>query len=75
MTELGRSILGQLSMWLHKLCCVIYSDYLSKFEGMTLPGGLTYNGRTILDEANREIEELEDSIRTTYESPPQFYIG
>ena len=52
-----------------------WGQNLSKFEGMTLPGGLTYNGRTILDEANREIEELEDSIRATYESPPQFYIG
>ena len=42
---------------------------------MTLPGGLTYNGRAILDEADREIEQLEETIRTTYESPPQFYIG
>ena len=52
-----------------------WGQNLSKFEGMTLPGGLTYNGRSILDEAEREIEQLEESVRSTYESPPQFYIG
>ena len=52
-----------------------WGQNLSKFDGMTLPGGLTYNGRAILDEADREIEQLEETIRTTYESPPQFYIG
>ena len=52
-----------------------WGQNLSKFDGMTLPGGLTYNGRSLLDEADREIESLEESIRSTYESPPQFYIG
>ena len=48
---------------------------MKKFAGMQLPGGITMNGQQIFDEAVREIAEIEQNIRDTYESPPQFLVG
>lgn len=35
---------------------------LKKFDGMQLPGGITINGQQIYDEANQEIEDLEEEL-------------
>jgi hypothetical protein len=48
---------------------------LIKFEGMTLPGGVTLNGRQIFDDANQEIEKLEEQMQLKYEMPPLDFIG
>ena len=48
---------------------------MSKFEGMQLPGGVTINGRQILDDANGEIESLRERMRLEYEEPPGFLVG
>ena len=48
---------------------------LSKFEGMQLPGGVTINGRQILDDANTELETLRERMRLEQEEPPEFLIG
>ena len=48
---------------------------LKKFEGMTLPGGVTFNGQTIFDEANEEITKLEEEMQLRHEMPPHFFIG
>ena len=48
---------------------------MKKFAGMQLPGGITMNGQQIFDEAVREIAEIEQNIRDTYEAPPQFLVG
>lgn len=48
---------------------------MKKFAGMQLPGGITMNGQQIFDEAVREITEIEQNIRDTYEAPPQFLVG
>lgn len=48
---------------------------MKKFAGMQLPGGITMNGQQIFDEAVREIAEIEQNIRDTYESPPAFLVG
>lgn len=36
-----------------------WGSNLKKYSGMTLPGGITYNGQTIYDEAVVDIEKLE----------------
>ena len=48
---------------------------LIKFEGMQLPGGVTINGRQIFDDANAEIERLEEKIRSEHELPVDFFMG
>ena len=50
-------------MWLKKYATALikknWGSNLKKYTGMTLPGGLTYNGQQIYDEAIQEIEKLE----------------
>jgi hypothetical protein len=48
---------------------------LIKFEGMTMPGGVTFNGRQIFDDANTDIEKLEEEVRLAWEEPPAFFTG
>ena len=48
---------------------------LSKFEGMQLPGGVTISGRQIMEDANGEIEKIEEEMQLKYELPPNFYMG
>ena len=48
---------------------------MSKFEGMQLPGGVTVNGRQILDDATAELEKLEEKLRLEQELPPDFFMG
>jgi len=48
---------------------------LIKFQGVMLPGGVQLNGRQIYEDAIRELEELEETLRTEYEIPPLDLIG
>jgi hypothetical protein len=48
---------------------------LSKFDGVSLPGGVSLNGLRILNEAQEEIRKLEDEIQSKYELPPIFFVG
>jgi len=48
---------------------------LIKFEGMVMPGGVTFNGRQIFDDAKEEIIKLEEEARLNWEEPVDFYIG
>ena len=48
---------------------------LSKFEGMVMPGGVTFNGRQILEDAKEEIEKLTEEARLNWEMPIDFYTG
>ena len=48
---------------------------LIKFNGVLLPGGIQLNGRQIYEDALREIEEIEYSLKTEYEIPPLDLIG
>jgi hypothetical protein len=42
---------------------------------MQLPGGVTINASKILEEANSEIEALEQSLLDSYSLPPDFCVG
>lgn len=48
---------------------------MSKFDGMQLPGGVTVNGRQIMEDATTELKELEEKLRLEQELPPDFFIG
>ena len=48
---------------------------LLKFEGVQLPGGVTFNGRQLYDDATAEIERLREKIRDEWEFPPDFFVG
>lgn len=48
---------------------------LIKFEGMQLPGGVIVNGRQIFDDAQAEIQELQEKIRLEHEMPADFFVG
>ena len=50
-------------------------DVLSKFEGVTLPGGVTLNGKAIYDEAVEEILRIEEQMSLKWELPPDGFIG
>ena len=52
-----------------------WGQNLIKFQGVMLPGGIQLNGRQIYDDAVKEIEEIEYSLKTEYELPPLDLIG
>jgi len=58
--------------------CLIKQQWgqnLKKFQGMQLPGGLTFNGQQIYDEATQERKELETEMIYTYSIPATDMIG
>ena len=48
---------------------------LSKFEGVQMPGGVTLNGRAILEDARTEIAQLQEQMSLSYELPVDFMVG
>lgn len=58
--------------------CLIKQQWgtnLKKFQGMQMPGGLTFNGQQIYNEATQERETLENEMIFTYSLPAQDFIG
>lgn len=52
-----------------------WGQNLKKFQGMQLPGGLTFNGQQIYNEATEEREALEHEMITSYSLPVTDMIG
>ena len=52
-----------------------WGQNMSKFEGMQLPGGVTINGRVILEEAREDLNTLRERMRLEQEEPPAFLVG
>ena len=52
-----------------------WGENLKKIKGVNLPGGITVDGQSIYDEAVKEIDQLKETIRETFEAPPEFYTG
>lgn len=52
-----------------------WGSNLSKFEGIQMPGGVTFNGAKILDDAQAEIAKLEDEMINSYSLPVQDMVG
>ncbi len=52
-----------------------WGQNLLKFEGMTMPGGVQFNGRQIYEDAQQDIEKLTEEVRLNWEQPVDFYTG
>lgn len=52
-----------------------WGENLKKFEGMQLPGEVTFNGQKIWEEAKEELEKLDQDLFNKYSDPPIFFIG
>jgi hypothetical protein len=65
--------------WLRKYTAALvklqWGENLKKFEGMNLPGGVTFNGQKIWEEANEEINKLDDEVIAGYSLPVTDMIG
>jgi hypothetical protein len=52
-----------------------WGSNLTKFNGMQLPGGVTFNGEKIYNDAEAEIEKLEAEMSSGYSLPAYDMIG
>jgi hypothetical protein len=52
-----------------------WGENLKKFEGMAMPGGITFNGQKIWDEAGDDIEKLENEMMSSYSLPVSDMLG
>ena len=48
---------------------------LIKYQGVSLPGGITLDGRQLLEDAQNEIREIEEQMQTRYQLPIDFMVG
>jgi hypothetical protein len=65
--------------WLQRYCTELikkqWGTNLKKFSGIQLPGGVTFNGQQIYDEAHADIDKLEAEMSTSYSLPAYDMIG
>jgi len=52
-----------------------WGQNLIKFQGVKLPGGVELNGRQIYDDAEKELDKIQEQMSNTYELPPLDMIG
>ena len=48
---------------------------LIKYQGVSLPGGITLDGRQLFEDAMTEIREIEEQMQSRYELPIDFMVG
>ncbi len=65
--------------WLQNYCAskikYQWGTNLTKFTGMTLPGGVQFNGQNILADATREIATMEQEMISSFSLPVAHMIG
>jgi hypothetical protein len=52
-----------------------WGENLKKFGGITMPGGVTLNGKEIYDEAVEEINRIEEDIFNFNSLPSEIFTG
>jgi hypothetical protein len=52
-----------------------WGQNLIKFRGVKLPGGIELNGRELYEDAERELEDINQRMVQEYELPPYDFIG
>lgn len=52
-----------------------WGSNLMKFEGVSLPGGIQFNGRQYYEDATQELETLRERLRLEQEYPVDFFVG
>jgi hypothetical protein len=65
--------------WLQRYCTALikkqWGENLKKFEGLSMPGGITFNGQKIWDEATDEIQTIESEMISSYSLPVTDMLG
>jgi len=65
--------------WLQRYATALikqqWGSNLSKFTGMSLPGGVQFNGQAIYTDASREVDKLEAEVFDNYSLPPSMMVG
>jgi hypothetical protein len=65
--------------WLQRYCTAQikkqWGENLKKFEGISMPGGITFNGQKIWDEALDELNQLETEMISNYSLPVIDMVG
>ena len=65
--------------WLQKYATEMikqqWGQNLIKFQGVSLPGGMQFNGQKIYDDATAEIRRLEDTMISGFSNPVQMFMG
>ncbi len=65
--------------WLQRYCTALikkqWGENLKKFEGLSMPGGITFNGQKIWDEATDEIQAIEAEMISSYSLPVTDMLG
>jgi len=52
-----------------------WGQNMTKFQNVQMPGGVTLNGEMIYNDAVQELKDLEEQLRTEWETPPLDMIG
>jgi hypothetical protein len=52
-----------------------WGENLKKFGGITMPGGVTLNGKEIYDEAVEDISKIEEDIFNFNSLPSEIFTG
>jgi hypothetical protein len=52
-----------------------WGEVLKKYSGVQLPGGITMDGKTIYEEAQNKIEDMEEKVKNDYTLPCDMQIG
>jgi hypothetical protein len=65
--------------WLQRYCTALikkqWGENLKKFEGISMPGGVSFNGQKIWDEAIDEIQAMESEMVSSYSLPVTDMLG
>lgn len=66
-------------LWLQKYATALikqqWGSNLTKFEGMQMPGGITFSGQKIYDDATEEIRKMEEDMITGFSLPVHDMVG
>lgn len=52
-----------------------WGENLSKFDGVQLPGGVTFSGERIRNEAREDIQRIREEARNFWEDPLGIFVG
>jgi len=75
------SLYGQVynDMFLKKYVTALFKKQwgsnLIKYQGVSLPGGITLDGRQLFDDAVNELREIEEQFQSRFQLPIDFMVG
>lgn len=52
-----------------------WGQNLSKFDGIQMPGGVTFNGQQIYDQATQELDQIRQQMIEENSEPPNFFVA